>query len=73
MIFLTYSPAFSAGFQRSELLLGRLITIAGCGGDLMSYLQYLILEIDFRAKESRAFEKFIFMPTPPWPASEYCA
>ncbi|CZS98850.1 uncharacterized protein RAG0_07411 [Rhynchosporium agropyri] len=46
MISLTYSPAFSAGCQRSGSLLGRLITIVGCGGDLMSQLQYPLLIID---------------------------
>jgi hypothetical protein len=46
MIFLTYSPAFSAGYQRSGSLLGRPITIVGCGGDLMSQLQYLLWKVD---------------------------
>jgi hypothetical protein len=46
MIFLTCSLAFSASFQKSGLLLGRLITIVGCEGDLISQLQYLVLKID---------------------------
>ncbi len=46
MIFLTYFPAFFAGFQRNGSLLGRLITIVGCGGDLMSKMQFLVLKVD---------------------------
>lgn len=36
MTFFTCSLAFSTGFERSKSLLGRLITIVGCGGDLIS-------------------------------------